>query len=547
MKSHRVFAALYDTLTGPLERAVLAPRRAALLGELTGEVLEIGAGTGASLGHYRQAHKIVAAEPDPAMRARLARSVERCAIPVQLSSAAAENLPFPATHFDAVVAVCVLCSVDDPQRALAEAHRVLKPGGQLVVLEHVRGRGRLAAWQDRITPLWSRLTGGCHPNRDLQDAIERAGFSFERREDFDPMPKWVPARPMLQAIARPHRPATRNASRPGDVAGDYGPAVGLAADQNLMDWLLDADPALRWQVLRDLTDAPAGEVAAERARVATHGWGAQLLALCGEDGQWAGGACFPKGFHGDFSQGQPWTSTLPTLVLLREMGVDPAAAPMRRIIDLVRVNCKWEHAGQAFFDGEVEPCINGRVVALGAYFGVPVDSVVARLVGEQLADGGWNCEAENGSVRSSFHTTICVLDGLLAYEQATGGSPEPVAARHRGEEYLLKRALFRRLSTGEVAEPDWLRFSFPTQWHYDVLRALDHFRAGGGEPDPRLAEAISVVRDKRQPNGAWLLENTHRGAVHFTLEDGDGAPSRWNTLRALRVLHWYDGEHSQPR
>ncbi len=313
-----------------------------------------------------------------------------------------------------------------------------------------------------------------------------------------------------------------------------------------MEWLLDSDPALRWQVLGDLTDVPAAEVAAERARIATEGWGARLLALCDHDGQWAGGACFPRDFRWDFSEGQPWTSTYPTLVLLREFGIDPAAEPVRRIVDLVRVNCRWEHAGQAFFDGEVEPCINGRVVALGAYFGVDVDGVVARLLSEQLADGGWNCEAENGSVRSSFHTTMCVLDGLLAYENATGGTPETMAARRRGEEYLLERRLFRRGSTGEVADADWLRFSFPTQWHYDVLRGLDHFRAAGGEPDPRMAEAISLVRGKRQTDGTWLLENSHRGAVHFTLEDGDGCSSRWNTLRALRVLNWYDGGHSQP-
>jgi ubiquinone/menaquinone biosynthesis C-methylase UbiE len=216
MKSHPVFAALYDTVTGPLEQAVLAPRRAALLGELTGEVLEIGAGTGASLVHYRRARRVVAAEPDSAMRARLARALERCAVPVELSDAAAEDLPFPTAHFDAVVTVCVLCSVEDPHKALAEAHRVLKPGGRLVVLDHVRGPGRLATWQDRITPLWSRLTGGCHPNRDLHSAIERAGFTVDRREDFDPMPRWVPARPMLLVTAttscgghaRPGQPQT---------------------------------------------------------------------------------------------------------------------------------------------------------------------------------------------------------------------------------------------------------------------------------------------------------------------------------------------------
>lgn len=310
---------------------------------------------------------------------------------------------------------------------------------------------------------------------------------------------------------------------------------------DVIDWLLDSDPALRWQVLRDLTDAPPAEVAAERARVATEGWGARLLALRDADGQWAGGACFPADFRGDFSAGQPWTSTQPTLMLLREFGVDPAAEPVRETIALVQRNCRWEHAGQPFFEGEVEPCINGRTVTLGAYFGVPVDGIVQRLLGEQLADGGWNCEAENGSVRSSFHTTICVLEGLLEFERAGHGSPDVVAARRRGEEYLLARQLYRRLSTGEIPDVDWLQFSFPTYWHYDVLRGLDYFRAVGGAPDPRLAEAVELVRSKRRADGTWALENTHRGTVHFALEDGDGAPSRWNTLRALRVLDWYEG------
>jgi hypothetical protein len=308
----------------------------------------------------------------------------------------------------------------------------------------------------------------------------------------------------------------------------------------VLDWLLDSDPALRWQVLRDLNDAPPEAVAAERARVATEGWGAQLLASRADDGQWAGGACFPADFRGDFSQGQPWTSTFPSLALLCDFGIDPDAPAVRETIALVDKNCRWEHAGQPFFAGEVEPCINGRTVATGAYFGVDVDGIVTRLLGEQLEDGGWNCETENGSVRSSFATTICVLEGLLQHEQATGASPQVVAVRRRGQEYLLERRLFRRLSTGEVVDPDWLQFSFPTWWHYDVLRALDYFRAVGGAPDPRLAEAIDVVRSKRQPDGTWLLEHTHPGAVHFSMEDGDGRPSRWNTLRALRVLSWYD-------
>ena len=309
---------------------------------------------------------------------------------------------------------------------------------------------------------------------------------------------------------------------------------------NLLAWLLDSDPAIRWQALRDLAGAPAEEVDAERARVAEEGWGARLLALQGGDGQWEGGALFPA--RRPSTPGQPWTATAYSLVALQDFGADPADGRVRRAVAQVREHCRWEHAGQPFFSGEVEPCINGMVVALGVYFGEGVDGVVARLLGEQLEDGGWNCEAENGSVRSSFHTSIRVLEGLLAHERARGGSAEAVAARRRGEEYLLERKLFRRLSTGDVVDPAWLQFSFPTRWHYDVLRGLEYFRCAGGRPDPRLAEAVDLLRSKRQTDGTWLLENTHPGAVHFPLEEGDGRPSRWNTLRALRVLRWYDGE-----
>jgi hypothetical protein len=310
----------------------------------------------------------------------------------------------------------------------------------------------------------------------------------------------------------------------------------------VLDWLLDSDPAIRWQVLRDLVDAPVEVVERERAQTAIKGWGARLLALQGEDGQWAGGACFPaRSFQQwDKSQGQPWISTLPTLQLLHDFGVDPRSDGVRRAVALVREHCRWEHAGQPFFRGEVEPCINGRTVTLGTYFGQNVDGIVVRLLDEQLEDGGWNCESENGSVRSSFATTINVLEGLLAHERATGGSPESVAARRRGEEYLLERKLFRRRSTGEVVNPSWLQFSFPTHWHYDVMRALEYFRLAADVPDPRLEEAIHLLRSKQQPDGTWLLENTHPGKVHFELESGDNEPGRWSTLRALRILGWYE-------
>ncbi len=309
----------------------------------------------------------------------------------------------------------------------------------------------------------------------------------------------------------------------------------------VLDWLLDSDPAIRWQALRDLADAPPEIVECERARVVTEkaGWGARLLALQGEDGQWEGGALFPAR-RAQSGEGQPWTATAYSLVLLQDFGIDPGNDTVRRAVAKVRDHCRWEHAGQPFFSGEVEPCINGLTVALGAYFNQDVDGVVARLVDEQLEDGGWNCEAENGSVRSSFHTTIRVLEGLLAHERATGGSAKSIAARRRGEGYLLERKLFRRKSTGEVVDPAYRQFSFPTRWHYDVLRALEYFRAAGDPPDPRIDEAIDLLRSKQQPDGTWLLENTHPGVVHFPLDAADGRPSRWNTLRALRVLRWYE-------
>jgi len=230
-----------------------------------------------------------------------------------------------------------------------------------------------------------------------------------------------------------------------------------------------------------------------------------------------------------------------TLQTLQIFGLDPAAEAARRAISAVAENGRWEHAGQRYFDGEVEPCINGRTIETGAYFGVNVAPLVDRILGERLADGGWNCEAENGSVRSSFDTTLTVLDGLLEFEQATGGSAGVRQARGSGQEYLLERGLFRRKSTGEVVDPAYLDFAFPYYWHYDLLRALDYFRRSGAKPDSRLAEAMEIVRSKRQPDGRWLFDRVHPGRVHFTLEGDIGEPSRWNTLRALRVLDWWEG------
>jgi len=296
-----------------------------------------------------------------------------------------------------------------------------------------------------------------------------------------------------------------------------------------IDWLLDADPAIRWQVMRDLTDAPALVVAAERARVASEGWGPRLLDQQRPDGQWGDGVAAPF-----------WWSNLYTLLYVRDLGLDPTSARARTAIERVRRHVTWgpEFGNSPFFEGEVEPCINGRVVALGAYFGERSDRLVDRLLGEQLADGGWNCEAERGSVRSSFHTTICVLEGLLAFERAFGADSAATDARTRAQEYLLERRLFRRLSTGDVIDPAWTRFTFPPLWHYDVLRGLDYLRAAGARPDARVEEAVAIVRDRRQDNGRWRLDVRHPDTLHEELAGVVGEPNRWVTLRALRVLRW---------
>ena len=314
----------------------------------------------------------------------------------------------------------------------------------------------------------------------------------------------------------------------------------------VIDWLLDSDPSIRWQVKRDLLELPESEWLAERAKVETEGFGARLLSYEDEDGQWAGGAFLPSDF--EFSEwqqiGQPWTATTYALSQLREFGLDPSSERIQRSVTLIGTNSHWDHAGQPFWAGEVEECINGRTVADGAYFGVDVSSIVDGLVAQRLDDGGWNCERANGSVRSAFASTINVLEGLLEYEMATGGTPDTRDARHTGEEFLLERHLFRRLSTGDPADDKFLQFVHPNRWRYDVLRALDYFRSAsqwtGSDPDQRLDEAVSHVRSRRLEDGKWPLDWTPAGRVWFEVDEGVGAPSRWVTLRAMRVLKWID-------
>jgi hypothetical protein len=303
-----------------------------------------------------------------------------------------------------------------------------------------------------------------------------------------------------------------------------------AGPSPVLDWLLESDPAIRWQVMRDLLDAPADEVGAERARVAHEGWGAQLLKAQKADGHWEGGAYFPE-----------WRSVTPNLQLLRAFGIDPGEERVRRAVELVGSNVRWEYDELPYFGGEVEPCINGQAVAIGAYFGQDVRAIIDRLLDDQMADGGWNCEQERGSTVGSFDSTINVLDGFLEYERFVGGDADVAAARARGQEYMLERRMFRRLSTGEAVKPNtgvWVRSAFPHGFHYDVLRGLDHLREAGVAPDDRMADAFDVVESRRQADGRWLLDVAYHDQLLVDLDEAEDGPSRWITLHALRVLRW---------
>jgi hypothetical protein len=308
-----------------------------------------------------------------------------------------------------------------------------------------------------------------------------------------------------------------------------------------IDWLLEGDPAIRWQAMRDLTGASPADIAAERVHVAQNGLGFAILARQGSDGAWR-------------RPDKPaWLPTLFTLLLLRATGADPVTPVVEAAIACLETNLGWSDEGcwelrplqdgaNSFFAGEEEPCINGGVLALGAYFGRPTENLAQRLLGEQLEDGGWNCEAPK-SRRSSFHTTICVLEGLLEYEHAFGAAPAVTAARQRAEEYLLERALFRRRSSGEVANPEFLQLAFPPRYHYDVLRALDHFAKAypQGKPDARMDDALDLIESRQQADGRWLLDRAYEEALTVPIDESVGEPSRWNTLRALRVLRWSKG------
>jgi hypothetical protein len=326
----------------------------------------------------------------------------------------------------------------------------------------------------------------------------------------------------------------------------------MAVEPALLDWMLDTDPALRWQVERDLAGAAPEVWQATRARIATEGYGAGLLARQDPDGQWAGGAYFPRtpdgfddgrGEDGEGQEGQPWTATTWTLNTLREWGLDPAV--LTDTAERLAANSRWEYDDLPYWGGEVDCCINAFTLANGAWLGADVSELAAWFPAHQLADGGWNCEWVDGSTRSSVHSTLNTLKGLLAHETFTGGSDALRAARSAGEEYLLQRRLIYRLSTGERVGPwvDW--FGYPFRWVCTALHATDYFRAAalvdGVPPDPRLADAIEIVRDARRPDGRWLQGHHYPGRVWFEVDVPVGRPSPWLTYVGTLVLAWWDG------
>jgi hypothetical protein len=316
---------------------------------------------------------------------------------------------------------------------------------------------------------------------------------------------------------------------------------------DLLQWLLDSDPSLRWQVERDLADAPPEVWQETRARVATEGFGQELLSKQDADGQWAGGAYFPKEF--DFQgpeaaegAGQPWTATTWTLNMLRDFGLDAAA--LRGTAELLEANSRWEYENLPYWGGEVDCCINAFTLANGVWLGADVAGIADWFVQHRMSDGGWNCHWVDGAQKSSVHSTLNSLKGLLAYEMATGGSDELREVRRAGEEYLLQRGLMRRLSTGELIAPWVTQMAYPFRWKFSVLHAADYFRAAslyeGRAPDARLAKAMETIRTARRSDGQWWQEARHPGRAWLEVDVMPGEPSRWLTFYATRVLRWWD-------
>jgi hypothetical protein len=310
-----------------------------------------------------------------------------------------------------------------------------------------------------------------------------------------------------------------------------------------ISWLLEGDPAIRWQALRDLLDEPQTTYERERNQVASLGWGAQLLTRQDADGNWGGGLYSPK-----------WKSTTYTLLHLRQLGLPPGNEQALRGCEKFYFRGLEKDGGINLFKSfrHSETCVNGMILSLLSYFRFPderIHSVAEFLLREQMPDGGWNCERIKGATHASFHTTISVLEGLTEY-----GSTYPQAlaavspALDSGREFLLQHRLYQSHRTGQPADPAMTYMHFPPRWHYDFLRALDYFQTVKAQLDERMQPALELLENKRGQDGRWGLNAPWPGVVFFQMEPA-GQPSRWNTLRALRVLKWSENNaknHQSP-
>ena len=295
-----------------------------------------------------------------------------------------------------------------------------------------------------------------------------------------------------------------------------------------IEYLMGGDPAIRWQAMRDLLGAPAEEWQKERARVAKEGWGARILAEQKADGSWPPGR---------------WTASIWTFLTLMELGVPPDDKRLAGAFDQVagRLMPKGETVSREDLKTRMDLCHLGFWLRIGGYFS-PQDERLTPLwetiLNLQMEDGGWNCRIRTkpGVKHSSFHTTFNILEGLREAAMA-GCIPMDVfeASEARALEFMLQHQMYRSDKTGEVVHHRFLELSFPSYWHYTVLRGLDYVRQTPFIADLRLTDPLSFLESRRKANGRWPVEKRIPGVTFFDMEKM-GQDSRWNTLRALRVL-----------